>query len=151
MKSVAFAALFKAFLLPFGIRGKVLCAAAALVFISPGFRAAWGAEVCHHDLKVELQPKAHRLLVQDDIRVEEWKGGEISLLLSEKANIKSVLVNGKPSKYSFTSGKLSLAAISADDDSVDVFFLRSLHDLSMTSPCGQPVSIVTPPTHLPCA
>jgi hypothetical protein len=101
------------FLLLFGIRGKVLCVAAALIFISPGFRAAWGAEVCHHDLKVELQPEAHRLLVQDDIRLAEWKGGEISFLLSDKANIKSVLVNGKPSEYSFNSGKLTLSAVSA--------------------------------------
>jgi hypothetical protein len=87
--------------------------AAALIFISSGFGAAWGAEVCHHDLKVELQPGAHRLLVQDDIRVEEWKGGEIVLLLSDKAKIKSVLLNGKPSQYSFSSGKLTLSAVSA--------------------------------------
>ncbi len=108
MKSFAFAAL-----LLFGIRGKALCVAAALVFILPGFRAAWGAQVCHHDLKVELQPEAHRLLVQDDIRVEEWKGGAVSLLLSDKAKIKSVLVNGKPSEYSFSSGKLTLSGLSA--------------------------------------
>jgi len=93
--------------------GKVLCLAAALIFISPGLRAAWGAEVCHHDLKVKLQPEAHRLLVQDDIRVAGWKGGEISFLFSDKANIKSVLVNGKPSKYSFSSGKLTLSGVSA--------------------------------------
>ena len=95
-----------------GIRGKVLCMAAALIFILPGFKAAWGAQVCHHDLKVELQPEAHRLLVQDDIRLEGWKGGELSLMLSDKANIKSVLVNGKPWEYSFTSGKLTLSGVS---------------------------------------
>ncbi|MGA7491363.1 MAG: M1 family aminopeptidase [Syntrophobacteraceae bacterium] len=93
--------------------GKVLWLAAALIFISPGLKAAWGAEVCHHDLKVKLQPEAHRLLVQDDIRVAGWKGGEISFLFSDKANIKSVLVNGKPSKYSFSSGKLTLSGVSA--------------------------------------
>ncbi len=101
------------FLLLFRIRGKVLCVAAALIFISPCFKAAWGAEVCHHDLKVELQPEAHGLLVQDDILVPERKGGEIILLLSDKAKIKSVLVNGKPSKYAFSSGKLTLSAVSA--------------------------------------
>jgi hypothetical protein len=118
------------FLLLFGIRGKVLCVAAALIFISPGFRAAWGAEVCHHDLKVELQPEAHRLLVQDDIRLAEWKGGEISFLLSDKANIKSVLVNGKPSEYSFNSGKLTLSAVSAAEGpfSVSISFDAVFND-----------------------
>ena len=86
--------------------------AAALIFILPCFRAAWGAQVCHHDLKVELQPEVHRLLVKDDIRLEGWKGGELSLMLSGKANIKSVLVNGKPSGYSFSSGKLTLSGVS---------------------------------------
>jgi hypothetical protein len=108
VKSFAFAALPL-----FGIRGIVLYLAAALLFISPGLRAAWGAQVCHHDLKVELQPEAHRLLVQDDIRFAEWKGGEMSLTLSDKANIKSVLVNGKPSGYSFSSGKLTLSGVCA--------------------------------------
>jgi hypothetical protein len=103
-------------LLPlFGGRGEILCLAAALIFTAIGFNAAWGAEVCQHDLKVELQPEAHRLIGQDDIRVEGWKGGEISLLLSDKANIKSVLVNEKPSKYSFSSGKLTFPALSALD------------------------------------
>ncbi|MGO9016747.1 MAG: M1 family metallopeptidase [Syntrophobacteraceae bacterium] len=130
--SSAFIAILSAFLLLFGIRGKVLCMAAALIFISLGFGAAWGAEVCHHDLKIELQPGAHRLLVQDDIRVDEWKGGEIVLLLSDKAKIKSVLVNGKPSRYSFRSGKLTLSAISPAEGSVDASSPRSLLVRSMS-------------------
>ncbi len=97
----------------FGTLRKALCVAAALIFISPGLRAAWGAEACHHDLKVELKPEAHRLIGQDDIRVEGWKGGEISFLLSDKADIKSLLVNGKPSRYSLSSGKLTLSGVSA--------------------------------------
>ena len=95
--------------------GKALWLAALLILL-PGFHAAWGAEVfCRHDLKVELQPEAHRLIGQDDIGIEGWKGGEISLLLSDKANIGSVLVDGKPSKYSFSSGKLNLSALPAID------------------------------------
>ena len=113
VNSSILSALLKSFLLLFGTRGKVLCVAAALIFILAGFKGAWGAEVCHHDLKVEVQPEAHRLIVQDDIRVAEWKGGEISFLLSDKANIKSVLVNGKPSEYSFSSGRLTLSGVSA--------------------------------------
>jgi hypothetical protein len=112
VKSSAFASLLKPLLLPVGVRGRILCVAAALIFILPCFRAAWGAQVCHHDLKVELQPEVHRLLVKDDIRLEGWKGGELSLMLSGKANIKSVLVNGKPSGYSFSSGKLTLSGVS---------------------------------------
>ncbi len=114
----SFAALLKAFLVPSGIRGKVLYAAAALVFISPGLRAAWGGEVCRHDLKIELQPESHRLIGRDDIRMEGWKGQDLIFLLADKAHVKSVLVNGKPWKYSFSSGKLILSAASAVDGSV---------------------------------
>jgi hypothetical protein len=78
MKSSSFSALLS-FLLLFGIRGKVLCLAAALISISPGLGAALGAEVCHHDLKVEVQPEAHRLLVSDDIRVA-GRGDRFSVL-----------------------------------------------------------------------
>ena len=120
MKSSVFAALLKPLPLPVRLRGKGFCLAAALILISPGFRAAWGAQACHHDLKVELQPEAHRLLVHDDIRFAGWKGGEIGLTLSDKANIKSVLVNGKPSEYSFNSGKLTLSGVSAAEGPFDV-------------------------------
>ncbi len=120
MKSSVFAALLKPLPLPVGLRGRILCLAAALIFISPGFRAAWSAQACHHDLKVELQPEAHRLLVHDDIRFAGWKGGEMSLMLSDKANIKSVLLNGKPSEYSFSSGKLTLSGFSIAEGSFDV-------------------------------
>ena len=120
MKSSVFAALLKPLPLPVRLRGKGFCLAAALILISPGFRAAWGAQACHHDLKVELQPEAHRLLVHDDIRFAGWKGGEISLTLSDKANIKSVLLNGKPSEYSFSSGKLTLSGVSAVEGPFDV-------------------------------
>jgi len=87
--------------------------AAALIFILTGSSAAWGACVCRHDLKVELQPDAHRLIVQDDIGVLEWKRGDVSLVLSTRGDIKSVLVNGKPSQYSFRSGRLTLSGVSA--------------------------------------
>lgn len=70
---------------------------------------------CHHDLKVELQPQGHRLLAGDDICIEGWKGGKLELSLSGKSNIKSVKVNGKPSEYSFSSGKLTLPATPATD------------------------------------
>jgi hypothetical protein len=103
------------FLLPFAGRSNFVCPAAVLIFILCGFSAAWAGVpgVCRHDLKVELKPEAHRLLVLDDIGVSEWKQGDLSLLLSGKANIKSVQVNGRPSKYSFRSGKLTISGVSA--------------------------------------
>ena len=89
---------------------------AALLILLPGFNPAWGTEAfCRHDLKVELQPDAHRLIGLDDIRIERRNGAEISLLLSERANIRSVLVDGKTSKYSFSSGKLNLSGLSGVD------------------------------------
>ncbi len=112
--------------------------AAALIMSSPGFSAAWGARVCHHDLKVELQPEAHRLLVQDNIGVSEWKGGDIAFLLSDKAKLKSVRVNGKPSKYSFRSGKLTLSAVSAVDGTLRVLvsFDAVFNDPVVSEPAG---------------
>ena len=77
-----------------------------------------GPRFCRHDLKIELQPEAHRLIGRDDIRVKEWKGQDLIFLLADKAHIKSVLVNGKPRKYSFGSGKLTLSAASTVDRSV---------------------------------
>ena len=88
----------------------------AMVLIPICLNTAWGAEVfCSHDLKVELQPEAHRLRGRDDIRVEGRKGGEISLLLSGKSNVRSVLINGKAAKYHFSSGKLNLSRIPETD------------------------------------
>ena len=97
------------------VRGRILCLAAALILAAPGFSAGSDTEVCHHDLKVELQPEKHRLLAQDDICLDRWKGGDLNLLLSDKGNVKSVLVDGTPSAYSFRSGKLTLTAAPAMD------------------------------------
>jgi len=106
-----------------GIRYKIICLAAALILIVPGLSANSGAEVCRHDLLVELQPERHRLLVSDDICFDRWKGGDLNLLLSDKGSIHSVLVDGKPSEYSFRSGKLTLTAASAMDRPLCVFNL----------------------------
>ena len=96
-----------------GGTGKGLCLAAVLIFRVLGFSAIACAGICHHDLRVELQPESHRLLVQDDIRIAEWKGGDISLLLSDRSNIKSVMVNGKPAEYRFQSGRLTVSRVFA--------------------------------------
>ena len=81
VKFPPFAALLP-FMQLFGGLGKVLCLAAALIFISPGFSGAWGAEVCHHDLKIEVQPEAHRLLVSGRYpgRRVEGRGDQFSVL-----------------------------------------------------------------------
>jgi hypothetical protein len=95
--------------------GRAICMAVFLILL-PWFAMAFGGEAaCRHDLKVELQPEAHRLIGRDDIQIEGWKGAELSLVLSDKADIRQVLVNGKPSKYSFNSGKLKLSGLSAAD------------------------------------
>ncbi len=114
---LSFLKYFTIFLLPpVGTRGRIIClAAAVLICCAPGLCAASGAGICHHDLKVELQPQAHRLLAADDICIEGWKGGKLDFSLSGKANIKAVTVNGKPSEYSWRSGKLTLPAPPAGD------------------------------------
>jgi len=134
----AMKSLTNSLLLPVAMRGKILCLAAALVFAAPGFSANSGAEVCHHDLKVELQPEKHRLLVQDDICVDRWKGGDLNFLLSDKGNIKSVLVDGNPSEYSFRSGKLTLNAASSMDRPlcVSISFDAVFNDAIVSEPAS---------------
>lgn len=99
----------KLLLLPFILIGAIFLLAAA-----PGFCASPDTLVCRHDLKVELQPQDHMILVRDDIGIEGWKGKELIFSLSSKGRIESVKVNGKPVKYSFRSGRLILSA-SRDD------------------------------------
>jgi hypothetical protein len=89
-------------------RGGTWFPATVLLWVLSCFTPAWCAGVCRHDLKVELRPAAHRLIGHDDIRIANWKGGQIVFLLAAKADVKSVLVDGKPWKYTFNSGKLRL-------------------------------------------
>jgi hypothetical protein len=126
-------------LLRVGMMGVIFFPAAALICIaSPGFSAAQGAQICHHDLKVELQPQEQRLLVQDDIRIEGWKANDLDFLLAGKGNIRSVKVNGKPSKYSFRSGKLSLSTAPAVDRPlfVSISFDAVFNDPVALEPAG---------------
>ena len=112
--------------------------AAALVCIAPGFSVASGAQICHHDLKVELLPQEHRLLAHDDISIEGWKGKDLDFLLSGKAAIRSVKVNGKPSRYSFRSGKLSLPSTPAAERPlcVSISFDAVFNDPVAMGPAG---------------
>jgi len=103
----------------FLLLGMIFSPAAVLLFAAPGFGAE-AAAVCRHDLKVELEPPEHRLLVRDDICIEGWKGKDLDFSLSARANIKSVEINGKPSKYSFQSGKLNVPSGPARDGPVCV-------------------------------
>ncbi len=117
--------------------------AAALIFLVAGFGDARSSEVCGHNLKIELHPEAHGLTGEDDIQVKgRTGGGEINFELSDKANVKSVLVNGKPSKYSFSSGKLTLSALSAGDGP---FLVSISYDAIFNDPViSEPVTFDNP-------
>lgn len=105
---------------PAGRTGFCLFLAAALACAFPGRGIAAGNQLCHHDLKVEILPAEHRLNVRDDIQIEDPIGGKVAFSLSDKSSIESVLVNGKPSEYSFQSGKLTLPAEPASDGSLSL-------------------------------
>ena len=89
-------------------RGGKWFPSAVLLWVLSCFNPAWCAGVCRHDLKVELRPEAHRLIGHDDIRIADWKGGQIVFSLAARADVKSVSFDGKPWKYSFSSGTLTL-------------------------------------------
>jgi hypothetical protein len=121
---------------PFVIPAAVI--SVVLILIVLGFSAIAGAEICHHDLKVELQPESHRLLVQDDIRIAEWNSADISLLLSDRSSIKSVMVNGKPAEYRFRSGRLTVSGVSTANGSlcVSIPFDAVFNDPVVSEPAG---------------
>lgn len=66
------------------------------------------AEVCGHDLKIELNPSANELTASDTILVEGHSEKQLIFHLAPIARIESVLLNGIAQEYSFRSGELQV-------------------------------------------
>ncbi len=88
----------------------ILLCSALLTAVFPCANAL--AEICRHDLKIELNPDAGELTASDNILVEGHSGKQLIFHLAPKARIESVLLNGIAQEYSFRSGELQLPFLS---------------------------------------
>ena len=62
----------------------------------------------HHDLTIRLFPEKSELEGRDRIRIQRPKNGPVHLLLSPRARIQAVRIDGRDHPYSFYRGRLNL-------------------------------------------
>ncbi|MBW1840998.1 MAG: hypothetical protein JRI75_04310, partial [Deltaproteobacteria bacterium] len=67
-----------------------------------------GAVVRHHELKIRLFPSENRLAGVDEIEVRPESGAVLAFVLSERAKVKRVEVNGRSKKPFFKKGNLRI-------------------------------------------
>ena len=70
-----------------------------------GTGIAWGTHA-HHDLSVSLFPQRSELKGWDRIHIQRSPNGPIALLLSPRARIQSVRIDGREQTYTFKNGRV---------------------------------------------
>lgn len=91
---------------------------AVLIIITQGLQAL--AHDIHHRLHVELIPEKQKLRGIDHIRIKKHEGGYLLFRLTERAEVKSVSVDGQNVSYRFSGQMLHVPVKTEGSKSIDI-------------------------------